>query len=148
MSSNNPESTSYNIWGYIIGIFSGFFAALATTLLRLVGKENKPEQMMFYFFLFTAILGLIVGVTSIRELTRYEFIIILLVSFTGLMYQFGLTYALKMIEVRIVTSIMLSSVVFAGIIDYLLKGVPVELSFLIGAIVMVLGIISVIRFNN
>ena len=103
--------------GYTIGIFSGLFASIATTLLRLVGKENKPEQMMFYFFFFTAILGLIVGATSIRELTRYEFIIILLVSFTGLIYQFSLTYALKLVQVRIVTPIMLSLVVYAGIID-------------------------------
>jgi drug/metabolite transporter (DMT)-like permease len=143
-----PESLNYNLVGYILGLFSGFFAALATVLLRIVGKDNKPEQMMFYFFLFTGLISLGVGLFSIKELSRYQFFIILLISFTGVIYQFSLTYALKLIQVRIVTPIMLSSVVFAGLLDLILNGVYIQTTFLFGSIIMVLGILGVIRFNT
>ena len=144
----HPESSSYNIWGYVIGIFSGFFSALAATLLKLAGKQNKPEQVIFYYFLFSTIIGLIISIPVFRILNFHEFIMILLVAFTGLMYQFGYTYALKFIQVRIAAPLMLSSVLFSSIMDWFFKSIPLELPFLIGAIIMILGIIGTIKFNK
>ncbi|ASG67860.1 hypothetical protein fh0823_07970 [Francisella halioticida] len=103
---------------------------------------------MFYYFLFTAVLGLTVGISSIKELTSYELIMALLMALTGLIYQFSLTYSLKLIQIRIVSPIMLFSVVFSAIMDWFLKLTPIGLPFIIGAIIMALGIIGVIRFNK
>jgi drug/metabolite transporter (DMT)-like permease len=132
----------------LIGLASGFFASIATVLLRVVGKQNSPNQMMFYYFLYCAIMGLVAGVIYWQPLSVKDFIILTFVGIFGVLYQFGLTYALKFTQVRIVSPIMLSAIVFSGLLDWLFRDDTPKSTFVIGAFVLVVGILWVVIFIN
>ncbi len=132
----------------IIGLASGFFASLATVLLRVVGKQNTPNQMMFYYFLYCAVMGLIAGVIYWQSLSVVDLVLLGFVGVFGVLYQFGLTYALKYTQVRVVSPIMLSAIVFSGVLDWLFRGVIPGGTFIVGAFILIIGILWVVFFSN
>ena len=132
----------------LIGLASGFFASLATVLLRIVGKQNSPNQMMFYYFLYCAVMGLVAGVIYWQPLSIVDLVLLIFVGIFGALYQFGLTYALKYTQVRIVSPIMLSAIVFSGVLDWLFRDVIPRGTFIVGAFMLIIGILWVVFFSN
>ncbi len=132
----------------IIGLTAGLFASVATVLLRVVGKQNTPNQMMFYYFLFCTLLGLAAGVYYWQPLSGVNWLAMLFVGIFGVLYQFGLTYALKYTQVRIVSPILLTAILYSGVFDWFIRGIMPGMKFSIGALVLIIGIIFVIIFSS
>lgn len=140
-----PEFGNFNIYA-IYGIAAGFFGAVATVLLRTIGKYNSPNQMMFYYFLYGILFSLIMVIiewVSISVVDLYQLIII---GVFGLFFQFALTYSLYITKVRIVAPIMLTSIIFGSIFDWFFRNSIPNFHLLAGGIILTIGIVVVVYF--
>ena len=142
-----PSLSTFDIFG-VLGILAGFFGAVATVLLRTIGKYNTPNQMMFYYFLFGIIFSIIAMAIEWKSISFNEISILALVGILGLLFQFSLTYSLYLTKVRIVAPIMLTSILFGAVMDWINRSYIPHISLLIGSIVVLVGIVLVIYFLN
>ena len=140
-----PVFGDFNVYA-ISGIAAGFFGAIATVLLRTIGKYNSPNQMMFYYFLYGIIFSLLMVIVDWVSISIDDLYQLILIGVFGLLFQFTLTYSLYATKVRIVAPIMLTSIVFGSMFDWLFRNSIPDFHLLVGGIILTIGIIVVIYF--
>ena len=123
----------------LIGLASGFFAALAFVSIRFLTKNTSVLQLLCYYFL----AGLVVTAAFLPlnwvALSGPTLLLLILLGIIGFFYQVFNTLALAKAPARLVTSLQFLSILFGVMSDYLIwKNTP-DLYTLIGILFVIFG---------
>ena len=133
----------------ILALLAGFCAAVAIILLKRFIKENnnRTQEALFYFFLFsTVVSGVILPFVWVTPTLR-QIILLILTGLFGTAYQFLMTTSLKYISVRIATPMLYFSVIFGGLISWLIWNRAMSLEFITGMIITLMGVLVVVYYS-
>ena len=135
-------------WFSLVGLLSGFCAAIAMVILRRLSKEVSANTLLFYYY--------VVGVVLLACFLPFgwhtpqpsDWWWMIAVGAFGMGYQWFLVIALKFTQIRIVAPLTLMGVVFSGLLSGVMLHQMPGLWFWIGAAVTAVGIIIVINFTH
>ena len=145
----NPSINGFNP-NSIYALLSGFFSAAAIILLQMFMKKNgnRTKEALFYYFLFSTIVTFVIMMFDWVTPSPHQLLLLLCVGFFGTFYQLFMTVGLKHIPVKIAAPLMYSSVIFGGILGWMIFDQTITNMTLIGISIAVIGSILVIYFNN
>jgi len=134
----------------IFALLSGFLAGAAIILLQMFMKQNnnRTKEALFYFFLFCTIITFIGMLFDWVIPSKKQILLLMGVGFFGTFYQLFMTVSLKYIPVKIAAPLMYFSVIFAGLLGWLVFNQSLAMLTIIGMTIAILGSIFVIYSNN
>jgi drug/metabolite transporter (DMT)-like permease len=144
----NPTSNVFQP-AAVFALLAGLCAAVAIILLRrfILANQYRTKEALFYFFLFsTVVTGTVLPFVWITPSER-QIGLLILTGLFGTAYQFFMTASLKYLSVRIVTPMLYLSVIFGGIISYLVWNRSMPSGFIIGMIITLAGVVTVVFFS-
>lgn len=138
------------IFGFpsLFGLFSGIIAGIGLILLRIIGQKAEPKQIFFYYFFIAAVASGIGAIFTWQPIDPSKLGYLLAIGAFGLLYQVGLTMALRAAEVQLMSSLLFLSVVFGGALDWIFfHNIPSFLSF-IGMVLVIGGSLITIIYGR
>jgi len=132
----------------LIGLLSGFCAAISMVISRRLSKEVSANQLLFYYYVVGLALLVIFLPFGWRNPQPADWVWMIVVGAFGMGYQWFLLVALKFNQIRIVAPLTLTSVVFSGILSGIMFHQMPGLWFWVGVLVTTIGIIIVIDFTH
>jgi drug/metabolite transporter (DMT)-like permease len=133
----------------LAGFSSAIFAGAAYTLVRVLGKKERPETIIFVFSLITTLLMflmMILGTFTIPSPKQLFFL--LSTGVTAAVGQFGLTHAYRLAPANEVAIYNYTSIVFAGILGFIFWRELPDILSLIGSITIVFVSIYLYFYNK
>jgi len=133
----------------LAGFSSAIFAGAAYTLVRVLGKKERPETIIFVFSLITTLLMflmMILGTFTIPSPKQLFFL--LSTGVTAAVGQFGLTLAYRLAPANEVAIYNYTSIVFAGILGFIFWRELPDILSLIGSITIVFVSIYLYFYNK
>src|SRR5690625_5174360 len=116
---------------YMAGILSAVFAGGAYTVLRLLGGREQFYTIVFYFSAFSTVALLPYVIIFYEPMTIKQWVYLLLAGFFSTIWQFGITVAYKFAPPKEVSIFTYATVIYAGIIGFIMfNEIPDLLSFL------------------
>ena len=127
--------------GGLIGLASGFFAAIAYLNIKQLGNLGEPEwRIVFYFTLIsTFISGIWMLFITIHPITPASFLLLLGIGTTATLAQLALTRAYRTGKILVVGALAYSTVVFSSFWGILIWGEVLSLPSWIGIGFIVTG---------
>lgn len=104
---------------YLAGIASAVFAGGAYTVLRLLGNREQFYTVVFYFSAFTTVALLPYMIFFFEPMSAKQFWFLIAAGFFATIGQFGITIAYKYAPPREVSIFSYSTVVYAGILGFI-----------------------------
>ena len=120
----------------IYALASGVCTAFVVILLREVAKQDKPQVIMFYYFLFAAVAGGLIALTNWRTPNTHTLMLLLGVGIFGSLYQDCIIRASRYAPASIVSVFLYTTVVFNGILDWLVWGIKPDLCTIVGLMII------------
>ncbi len=144
----NPAHASFS-WEALLALASAFFVALAIIQIRLLGKSMGTWPMLFYYFLMSTVLMTPFGLVKIVVPSSEKIILFLiLIGLVGFTYQVCSTLSYKLAPVRLTTPILYINVLLGGIFEWILWGQKPSFLFLIGCLIIILGVVITLLFGT
>ena len=141
----NPEIV-FDIGSIGIAVTGSILTALAYVLVRLASTYNEsPYVIMFYFPLFTVIMAVPFIYQSWSKPTVYYWMVLVIVGVCTQLGQWFLTFGYKLLPASKVAPISYVQVPFAVISGFLIFGEGIYLNFIIGSIIIFIGIYILIN---
>jgi drug/metabolite transporter (DMT)-like permease len=131
----------------MVGVLNGLFAGFSFVVIRQLTLVNNPKKILFYFFLFGTLVTLCSAPFTWKLPHGLEWLYLLLIGFFGLVFQYFLTHALAKISSRLMTPLLYSEVIFAGIFDWVFWNESLKAAFIVGAVIIVVAIIFLVNLN-
>jgi len=131
-------------WVSLVGVLSGFCAALAMVILRRLGKALPVNTMLLNYYIIGIIILAIFLPFGWRTPKPSDWVWMVGVGVFGFCYQWCMAKALQFTQIRVVAPVTLSSVLFGALLDWLVWGHVPDWQFWIGGITLVIGIVVVI----
>ncbi len=127
--------------GGLIGLASGFFAAIAYLNIRHLGNLGEPDwRVVFYFTLISTIITSIwMLFNTFHPITPVNFLLLLGIGITATLAQLALTRAYRTGKILVVGAIAYSTVVFASLWGILIWGELLSLTSWLGIGLIVAG---------
>lgn len=127
--------------GGLIGLASGFFAAIAYLNIKQLGNLGEPEwRIVFYFTLIsTLITGIWMLFSTFHPITSVSFLLLLGIGTTATLAQLALTRAYRTGKILVVGALAYSTVVFSSFWGILIWGEVLSLPSWIGIGFIVTG---------
>jgi drug/metabolite transporter (DMT)-like permease len=127
--------------GGLIGLASGFFAAIAYLNIKQLGNLGEPEwRIVFYFTLIsTLITGIWMLFSTFHPITSVGFLLLLGIGTTATLAQLALTRAYRTGKILVVGALAYSTVVFSSFWGILIWGEVLSLPSWIGIGFIVTG---------
>lgn len=127
--------------GGLIGLASGFFAAIAYLNIRHLGNLGEPDwRVVFYFTLISTIITSIwMLFNTFHPITPVNFLLLLGIGITATLAQLALTRAYRTGKILVVGSLAYSTVVFASLWGILIWGELLSLTSWLGIGLIVAG---------
>lgn len=127
--------------GGLIGLASGFFAAIAYLNIKQLGNLGEPEwRIVFYFTLIsTFITGISMLFNTFHPITPVSFLLLLGIGTTATLAQLALTRAYRTGKILVVGALAYSTVVFSSFWGILIWGEVLSLPSWIGIGFIVTG---------
>jgi drug/metabolite transporter (DMT)-like permease len=127
--------------GGLIGLASGFFAAIAYLNIRHLGNLGEPDwRVVFYFTLISTILTSIwMLFNTFHPITPVNFLLLLGIGITATLAQLALTRAYHTGKILVVGALAYSTVVFASLWGILIWGELLSLTSWLGIGLIVAG---------
>lgn len=124
-----PWQAGGDVAAGLLGLLSGFFAALAYVHVRQLGQLHEPEWRTVFWFTVVASLGAALFATAQEwhPVTRDNIWLLLLVGLFATLGQFGMTRAYKRGQTVVVASFAYSTVVFGSLLDVLIWNDPLPM---------------------
>jgi drug/metabolite transporter (DMT)-like permease len=133
-------------WGSDLALYAGVVMAMMLLYVRYMHETEKSETILFYFFLLSFAISLIVWLVVSRAIpqTGHGWFYLIFSAFFGALYQHMLTLSAKRAPVRMTSPILYCSLIFSLPFDYFVfHRVPSGLEWLgIGCIVMGLIVLT------
>lgn len=135
-----------NMHGVLLALSAASMHATLQTILRALGKTEKPETVTFYFVFIGTFVSLIPMPMFFTMPTWQDVPFIIGVGLSGLIAQFLLSAAYKNAQVSIVTVFNYSGIIWATLFGWLFWNEwPDEAIFIGGAIVIASNVFIVYR---
>lgn len=127
--------------GGLIGLASGFFAAIAYLNIRHLGNLGEPDwRVVFYFTLISTIITSIwMLFNTFHPITPVNFLLLLGIGITATLAQLALTRAYRTGKVLVVGALAYSTVVFASLWGILIWGELLSLTSWVGVGLIIAG---------
>ena len=127
--------------GGLIGLASGFFAAIAYLNIRHLGNLGEPDwRVVFYFTLISTIITSIwMLFNTFHPITPVNFLLLLGIGITATLAQLALTRAYRTGKILAVGALAYSTVVFASLWGILIWGELLSLTSWLGIGLIVAG---------
>ncbi len=127
--------------GGLIGLASGFFAAIAYLNIRHLGNLGEPDwRVVFYFTLISTIITSIwMLFNTFHPITPVNFLLLLGIGITATLAQLALTRAYHTGKILVVGALAYSTVVFASFWGILIWGELLSLTSWLGIGLIVAG---------
>jgi len=127
--------------GGLIGLASGFFAAIAYLNIRHLGNLGEPDwRVVFYFTLISTIITSIwMLFNTFHPITPVNFLLLLGIGITATLAQLALTRAYRTGKILVVGALAYSTVVFASLWGILIWGELLSLTSWFGIGLIVAG---------
>jgi drug/metabolite transporter (DMT)-like permease len=127
--------------GGLIGLASGFLAAVAYLNIKLLGNLGEPDwRVVFYFTLISTIITSIwMMFDTFHPITPFNFLLLMGIGITATLAQLALTRAYHTGKVLVVGALAYSTVLFACVWGILIWGEALSLLSLIGIGCIVAG---------
>ena len=136
----------FDIGSIGIAVTGSILTALAYVLVRLASTHNEsPYVIMFYFPLFTVIMAIPFIYQSWNKPTLYYWMVLIIVGVCTQLGQWFLTFGYKLLPASKVAPISYVQVPFAVISGFLFFGEGIYLNFIIGSIIIFIGIYILIN---
>jgi drug/metabolite transporter (DMT)-like permease len=129
----------------LLGLISGFFAAIAMLNVRELGRSGEPEwRIVFYFSLIaTLISGVAMLFDTVHSINWHTLLILLGMGSSATLAQLALTRAYSTGKTLVASSLSYSAVVFATLLGIVLWGEILSTSSWIGiALIIASGVAS------
>ncbi len=127
-----------------VALLSGFLAACSIIIIRRLTRYDHVETTMFYYYLFGSILSLVLALYHFHMPSVHTLYLVLLIGIVGTLYQVAFTHALHCAPARTVTPLMYISVIFSGLLGWLLWRHMPNSDFYIGMALVIGSAIYVI----
>ena len=135
-------------WYSLIALASGVFGAIAIVYLRSLGLSTPPQQVLFYYFVVGTLIAGGLLFFDWQPIDAQTFYYLCAVGLTGVIYQIGLTYSLHFAPVQLISSLLFSNVIFAGLLEaYFFHKIPDWFS-IAGMVLIVIGSLVAIIFGR
>jgi len=127
--------------GGLIGLASGFFAAIAYLNIKQLSNLGEPDwRVVFYFTLISTIITFIwMLFDTFHPVTLVNFLLLLGIGITATLAQLALTRAYRTGKILVVGALAYSTVVFASLWGILIWGEVLSLSSWLGIGLIVAG---------
>ncbi len=145
-----PTSNIFVNPSIILALISGIFAAMSIVLLKifLIFNRNRFLGALFYYFLFSSIISGICMLFDWITPNLHQVLILLCIGISGALYQFLMILALKYISSKLESSMMFSSVVFAGLLGWLIYNITPTIITIMGIAITISGAILIIILSS
>lgn len=144
----NPEHTAIG-WGAVLALSSVFFVSLTILQIRSLGKTMSTWPMLFYYFLMSTVISTPFGLVKVvLPHSNHVLLLLLCMGVAGFIYQLSSTLSYKFASVRFVTPILYLNVLVGGIFEWLLWGQKPSLSFLVGCVIIIAGVMITLFFGS
>lgn len=135
-----------NALGVTLALSAAFMHAILQTILRSLGKTEKPETVTFYFLTIGTIVAALPLPFVARPPSIDEIPLLFAVGLTGALAQFLLSVSFKYAEAAIVSVFNYSGIIWATIFGWFIWGDwPTSVIFIGGAIVIFSNIFILYR---
>ena len=136
----------FDIGSIGIAVTGSILTALAYVLVRLASTYNEsPYVIMFYFPLFTVIMAVPFIYQSWSKPTLYYWMVLVIIGVCTQLGQWFLTFGYKLLPASKVAPISYAQVPFAVISGFLFFGEGIYLNFIVGSIIIFIGIYLLIN---
>ena len=136
----------FDIGSIGIAVTGSILTALAYVLVRLASTYNEsPYVIMFYFPLFTVIMAVPFIYQSWSNPTLYYWMVLVIIGVCTQLGQWFLTFGYKLLPASKVAPISYAQVPFAVISGFLFFGEGIYLNFIVGSIIIFIGIYLLIN---
>ncbi len=127
--------------GGLIGLASGFFAAIAYLNIKQLSNLGEPDwRVVFYFTLISTIITFIwMLFDTFHPVTLVNFLLLLGIGITATLAQLALTRAYRTGKILVVGALAYSTVIFASLWGILIWGEVLSLSSWLGIGLIVAG---------
>lgn len=129
-------SFSIDVVPYFIGILSAVFAAVAYTLLRVLGNREKFYTVVFYFSFFSTVTLFPFLLFIYKPMSGKQLLFLLLAGLFATVGQFGITLAYKYAPARDISIFTYSTVFFTVIMSFVFFGEGPDLYSAIGYVII------------
>ena len=144
----NPTTDLLRDLYSLIPLAAGLMIAITVLYIRLIGKVNTPKQILFYYFYITTLIsGIWVLFDWKTPDTIDQWLLILAISVSGLIYQVLSTYSYLKAPVRLMSPLVFMQTVFGGVLDWLILNNIPGISTLIGAVLVITGGVITVYFG-
>lgn len=125
--------------GFVLGVVSGFFAAVAYTSIRAIGHQEKSLTIMFYFAFISLLGSFIVLHMPTEALTGSVIVGLSMVALGAFAGQFFLTHALQLAPSSLISPFMYLTPVFSTFWGYLIWRDPLTVRIILGMSLVICG---------
>lgn len=144
-----PDESILKRSGDLIGLSSGAIQALAFIFVKILTKTEPIRRINFYFFLFSALLLLPLVILFWEPHPFIDWIWAISAGIAGFFAQLFIVKAYQEAEASEVGAFQYASVVFSGLIGWIVWKQTPALFDLIGVLlIMIGGILAVTMFNK
>ena len=140
-----PTGDGFISMGALAALLGAFCSGVAYTCVRYLGTHNvSGEFIIFFFSTLSTFMLLPYLIFDYRDMTVYQFSMLLLAGASATIGQYGVTFAYKYAAAKNISVFDYSQVLFSGILGFIFFNELPDLQSLIGYIIVIsVGIILV-----
>jgi drug/metabolite transporter (DMT)-like permease len=144
----NPGTAGYGGAGTFAILGTAFCYALSSVLVRIIGRTDSTQSMMFWMTCMLAIGSTAIALPDWVALRSEHLLIVLGVAFTGAIGQWGITVAFKHAPAASVAPLEYSGLAWVIMIDYFVWSAIPEWRTLAGAGVIIASGIYLLHYET
>ncbi|PID82870.1 MAG: EamA family transporter [Clostridiales bacterium] len=129
-------SFNSSIFDYLISLVGAISASIAYTSLRVLGRTENSNMVVFCFALFNVVVLLPIVIFNYTPMSVKEVIILLLAGVFATLGQYGVTLAYKYAPSKEVSIYNYTGLIFSGMLELVFFGVLPDYISIIGYIII------------
>jgi drug/metabolite transporter (DMT)-like permease len=131
--------------GAIYGLVSGIMLAIALITVRVLARTEPPARQLFYYSLVSTLICLPLMMRNWQTIHVHEVFLLCSVGLLLFLQQFFLVQALRYIDAGLLSPMSYFTIVFAGVLGWLLWSETPDMRTFIGvALVLFSGLLTVL----
>ena len=144
----DPVGNAFFHFALLYGLMAGVGSAIATVILRFLSRHYhySASTILFYYLLFCTLACGVFLPFVWTAITLHELLLLGAVGIFGFLFQWFLAKSLQYTKIRLISPLLLSSVVFGALFAWLYWGEMLTWQMWVGTLTLTIGLIMVIRF--
>ena len=139
----HPNTHSFLQHSALIGLGSGFLAAIGVLIVKKLASTEPASRIVFYFSLNATIIALIPTYHHWKTIDLFTGCQLITIGIFGLLYQYCLAYALQHGKTVLVMPTLYTAIIFGTLADWFMGIATPHINTLFGFMCVFLGVIWV-----